>query len=85
MEQLIKALAEKKVLHGFREVRRALVAGNLQKIYIVTNCLSKYKIELKNLAKLADVEIVELPINAEQLSSQLKLGFKPTVLGIIKT
>jgi|YelNatPaOPRAMG01_1025707.scaffolds.fasta_scaffold23592_2 ribosomal protein L30E len=84
MEDLKNAFAEKKVIRGFREVKTALCNGKIARIYVTSNCPQKYKTELKNLAKLENIDVTELDMNSEQLMTQLKLGFKSSVLGIAK-
>lgn len=85
IDLLLKAIKEKKLLDGAREVKKAILNKNVEAIFIASNCPENLSKELKSLAEINTIKVYELEINADQLAAQLKRPYNSIVLAILKT
>ena len=81
MEDLKKALQENKVIIGADKVLKKLRNGKLEKVYLSSNCPDNLKDDIKHLAKIHKIEVVESKEDNEQLGTICKKQFSISVLG----
>ena len=81
MEDLKKALQEKKVIIGKDRVMKKLRIGKLQKVFLASNCPKIAKEDIIHLAKLHKIEVVDAKVDNEQLGIICKKQFSISVLG----
>lgn len=77
-------LEKDSVCIGTKEVLRELRSGNLNKIYLASNCPSEIKKDIEHYVTLSKVPVVFLKINNEELGGICKKHFFISVLGIKK-
>ncbi|MEM2874124.1 MAG: ribosomal L7Ae/L30e/S12e/Gadd45 family protein [Candidatus Nanoarchaeia archaeon] len=82
IDKILKADKEKLLVKGFKETLKAAKLGNISNIYIAKTCPDVMKRKLQEVAELAKIKLIELPLTAEELSAQLKKPFNITVLAI---
>ena len=73
---------ENKAIIGKERVMKLLKAKNLSTIFLAANCENKIKEDIKHLASLTDVKIIELPQSNEELGVICKKNFFISVLGL---
>ena len=81
MEDLKKALQENKVIIGKDRVLKKLRIGKLNKVYLASNCPSIIKDDIKHLAKINKIQVIEAKQDNEQLGIICKKPFSISVLG----
>ncbi len=80
MSELDEALKEEKLIFGTKRTLKLLKNEKLKKVFIATNCDEDVKKEIKKYSKIADVKVVELDINNEELGAKCKKPFSISVL-----
>ena len=81
-ELKIKVL-DGKVILGRERVIKSLQSDKLSKILMASNCPDKIKEDIVHYAKLADVVVVNLEQDNEELGIVCKKNFFVSVIGII--
>ena len=81
MEDLKKALQEKKVIIGADRILKKLRNGKLERVYLSSNCPEILKEDIKHLSKLHKIQVKELKEDNEQLGLVCKKQFSISVLG----
>ncbi|MEM4714479.1 MAG: ribosomal L7Ae/L30e/S12e/Gadd45 family protein [Candidatus Nanoarchaeia archaeon] len=85
VDLLLKALKEKTVLDGAREIKKAILNNKVEAIFITSNCPDDIISDLEGLAKMHNIKVYNLNLNAEQLAAQLKRPYNSSVLAILKS
>ncbi|MBT4538719.1 hypothetical protein HOI26_05000 [Candidatus Woesearchaeota archaeon] len=80
IQELKKYLQDGKAICGRDRVEKALHAGTLQKIYVSSNLPNME--ELAKYAKLANVEIISLAQDNEELGLLCKKNFFVSIVGV---
>lgn len=81
--QAIKlALKEGKILLGNDEVVKTLKLGGMAKVFMAKNVAPGIKEDLEHYCKLANVELVHLGQDNEEMGLIVKKGYMISVLGI---
>lgn len=83
-EELRKLVTLKRVVLGTSVVKKALLAKELERILITTNCPDLLAREFKQLAKLSGTAVLEPAITSDRLGAVVKKPFSALVLGIKK-
>lgn len=81
MEELKKALQEEKVIIGKDRVLKKLRIGKMEKVYLSSNCPLQARDDIKHLAKIHNIKVVEAKEDNEQLGVICKKPFSISVLG----
>ena len=81
MEDLKKALQENKVIIGKDRVLKRLRIGKLEKVYLASNCPKSFKDDIKHLADIHKIKVIESNSDNEQLGIICKKQFSISVLG----
>ncbi|PIZ51389.1 50S ribosomal protein L30 [Candidatus Woesearchaeota archaeon CG_4_10_14_0_2_um_filter_33_13] len=84
----LKLLKEKvkdgKAILGTERVLKQLRLGNLDRIFLASNCPSEVKKDLTINAGLVGATLIDLELSNEELGVLCKKNFFITVLGIVK-
>ncbi|MBT3297594.1 50S ribosomal protein L30 [archaeon] len=81
--QIIKqALKENKVLIGNDEVVKTLKLSGLIKVFMARNVAPAIKEDLEHYCKLANVELIQLGQDNEEIGLIVKKGYMVSVLGL---
>lgn len=78
------AVKNKKAIIGTKSTIKNLKLGKLSKVYLSSNCSETVKKDILYYAKLAKVEVVELPYPNEELGVLCKKPFSISVLSFLK-
>ena len=81
MEDIKKALQEEKVIIGKDRVLKKLRIRKLEKVYLASNCPLQAREDIKHLAKIYNIKVVEAKEDNEQLGIICKKQFSISVLG----
>ncbi len=79
MEDLKKALQENKVIIGKDRVLEKLRTGKLEKVYLSSNCPKMVKEDIKHLADIHKIKVIETSSDNEQLGTICKKPFSISV------
>ncbi len=82
LKQLRTKVQDDKLLVGKEVVLKALKSKKLQKVYMASNCPAKLKEDVEYYAKLAEVPIIALTQNNEELGVFCKKNYFVAVVGI---
>ena len=80
MSELDDAIKEEKLIIGTDKTLKLLKNEKLKEVFISSNCDEDVKEEIKKYAKMANVKVVELDINNEELGARCKKPFRISVL-----
>ncbi len=80
LEELKKAIKEKKLTFGTNQTINGLKLGKLNTIFLASNCSSKVREDIKHYAKLADAKVVELEIPDDEIGTVCKKRHSVAVL-----
>src|SRR3989338_7643121 len=83
-EELRQLAAQKRILIGTHAVKKALLSGQLERIVLASNCPELLTKELKHLARLGNVEVIEPDLGSDRISTLIKKPFNALVLGVRK-
>ncbi len=83
IKELKQKVQEGKAIIGKERVVKALQSGSVTKIYMANNCPDKLKESILHYAKLAEVDVVGLDQDNEELGIICKKNFFIAVVGII--
>ncbi len=81
---LRKDLKTKKPILGSERTIKELKTGNLNKIYLSSNCKESTKKDILHYAKLADVQVIELGETNEDLGIICKKPFNISVISFLE-
>ena len=84
IEEIKKQLQSDKLIIGAEESIKALRNGKLAKAYLAVNTKEQIKEDLKRLAELSEVEVVELSIPNDELGTACKKPYPISVIGILQ-
>lgn len=84
IEEIKKALKEKKAIVGTERTIKYLKLGKVSKVFITTNCPEDVKKDIQYYSKLAKVEIVMLKQPNDELGALCKKPFSVSVLSLSK-
>ncbi len=80
LEELKKAIKEKKLTFGTNQTMRKLRLGKLNTVFLASNCSSKVRDDIKHYAKLADAKVIELEIPDDEIGIICKKRHSVAVL-----
>ena len=80
LEELKKAIKEKKLTFGTNQTMKGLKLGKLNTVFLASNCSSKVRDDLNHFAKLADVKVIELEIPDDEIGIVCKKRHSVAVL-----
>ena len=83
LERLKREVHAGRAVIGTERVLKSLRAKALGKIFIASNCPSQTKQDILHYAKIAQIPVVELPQNNEELGLLCKKNFFISVAGMI--
>lgn len=78
------AIKNKKAIIGTERTLKSLKLGRLSKIYLSNNCAEDIKKDIMYYAKLAKVEVVELPYPNDEFGVLCKKTFSISVLSFLQ-
>jgi large subunit ribosomal protein L30e len=84
IDDIKKLLKTDKLLIGKDRVIKNLKLGNLEKIFLASNCSDELKQDVENYSKLANVKVVQLDIPNEELGAVCKKPFSISIIGFLK-
>lgn len=84
VKELSDELKTKEVFLGTEETLKKLGKGEVSKVYMASNVEEFRKEEVEKYAKLAEIDIVALPLNNEQLGVLCKKPYSVAVLSVKK-
>jgi ribosomal protein L30E len=84
IKELKNKLQEGKAIIGTESVIKKLKTDKLNKIYMTNNCSPKIKEDIDYYAKLANVTIISLNMDNEELGVLCKKNYFISVIGIIE-
>ncbi len=80
-EKLLKEALKKENLNFGTDITlKKLKKGNLKKVFLAQNCAETVREDIKHYAKLADVDVIELKIDNEEVGALCKKPFAVSVL-----
>ena len=82
LEEIKKAIKEKKAVIGTKEVEKALKLAKIKKVYLTSNCPEKVKENIKYYAKIAEIEVEEIKKANDELGVLCKKPYSISVLGV---
>ncbi len=82
LKELKGFLLQEKAIFGADRVLKKLKLGELQKIFLANNVVSETLADIKHYAQLANVSLVELDVDNEELGIFCKKNFFISVIGI---
>lgn len=80
----IKALDDDKRVIGTDRVRKLIHENKLSKVFVTNNAPEDIKMEIINIAKMANVPVVELAFDNKELGLNCKKVFSISILGVMK-
>ena len=84
IQLLKKDLKKKGIVFGTDRTIKELKNGKVEKIYISSNCPKETRDDILYYSKLANVKIIELKENNEELAVVCKKPFSISVLSILR-
>jgi large subunit ribosomal protein L30e len=84
MDEIKKLLNSDKLIVGKDETLKAVRSGKLKKVFIASNADPKFREDLTYYQNMAELEIVNLEMNNEELGSFCRKPFSISVLGVLK-
>jgi len=84
INEIRKALKEKKIIIGTENTLKNLKLGKVAKVFLTSNCPDNVKKNIKHYCKLAKVEAVQLKQPNDELGALCKKPFSISVLSVIK-
>ncbi len=84
MQEIRNTLEKGKGVIGAKVVIKKLNTKLISKIFIAKNCKEDIKNDIKKLAKISEVEIVNLDIGNEELGTVCRKPFHISVVGVLK-
>ncbi len=84
LRSLKKALQEGKAILGTERVEKALNAKTLAGVYLAKNCPADVEESLRHYASLANIPVVSLELDNEELGVFCKKNFFVAVAGIMQ-
>ena len=75
LDNLKKAIKEKKLTIGTEKTIKALKKGEAKEVFISKNCPELIRKEIKNYAKIANIPIVEMKENNKEIGTICKKPF----------
>jgi len=85
IENLKKELKEeKKIIFGSKQSIKYLKKNKTKKVFISYNCPENIKKEIKELAKLNKIEVIEIKKTKEELAEICKKPFNISTISILK-
>ena len=82
LSELKKELEEGKMILGMDSVTKSLKKGRLGKVYLSSNCPEKFRKDVDYYAGLAQVPVIVLDIDNEEIGVMCKKHFFVSVLGV---
>lgn len=82
LKQLRAQVQEGKLIVGKEKVLKRLQTKKIQRVYLARNCPEKLLDEISHYAQLADVPVIMLEQNNEELGIFCKKNFLVAVVGI---
>jgi len=82
IQDLKQALLDKKAIFGRDEVIKGLKIGTLKKVFMSKNLPADTKSDLEHYSKLANVELVQLDQDNEEIGVLAKQNFFISVVGV---
>ena len=83
-DEIKKAVEQKKIIIGTERSLKGLRQKTVKKVFISSNCPANIADDIKHLAKLASVEIVELNYPNDELGVICKKQFNISVVALPK-
>ncbi len=84
MNEIKEILDKGKLIIGTDVVMKKLKNNQLNKIFMAKNCSAPTKADLKKIAKMTSVEIVELDMENDELGTYCRKPFHIAVVGELK-
>ncbi len=84
MQEIRKFLEQGKGVIGSRVVIKKLNNKLIAKIFIAKNCKQEIKADIEKLAKISEVEIINLDISNDELGILCRKPFHISVVGVLK-
>ena len=81
-EEIKKLSREDGFFIGTDQTAKYLRVGKVKKVYVASTCKEETKVDLEHYAKLANVELIQLDENNEELGVLCKKPFRISVLGL---
>ncbi len=75
LENLKKAIKEKKLIIGTERTVKALKKGEVKEVFVSKNCPELLRKEIKNYAKISNISIVEMKENNKEIGTICKKPF----------
>ena len=82
IEDLKKNVKDKNVTIGTDRVVKALQIGTLEKVYVASNCPTGVYEDIGHLTKVADIPLIQIELNNEELGVLCKKNFFIAVIGV---
>lgn len=84
INEIKKALKNKKIIIGTERTIKNLRLGKISKVFLTSNCPEDVKKNIKYYSKLAKVEVIQLKQPNDELGALCKKPFSISVLSVIK-
>lgn len=80
LEELKKAIKDKKLTYGTNQTLQGLKLGKLSTVFLALNCPADVRNDINQYAKLADAKVVELDIPDDEIGTVCKKRHSVAVL-----
>jgi large subunit ribosomal protein L30e len=84
MDEIKKLIETKRTIFGTKITLKKLKNNLIEKIFLAKNCSEPIKKDIEHLAKISNVEIINLNLNNTELGTFCKKPFSISVVGVIK-
>lgn len=81
---LKKYVKEDKLVLGTDKTLKLLKTGGVAQLFRASNCPEDLKSDVDHYAKLASVEVVDVPLSNEELGTICKKPFSIVLMGLLK-
>lgn len=80
----IREVLDKNIVIGSEQALKSLKKGNVEKVFVTSNCSLRIKQEIEKYAQLQKVEVKSLEMPNEELGVVCKKPFSISVLTVLK-
>lgn len=81
-DKLLKALKENKIIIGTDKSLQLLLTGDIDEVYLASNCPPSVRSKIKSLAESSKVSVTELAQTSEEIGALCK---KPFSIAVVST
>ena len=83
-EDIKKLLKSDKLILGTELTLKSLKKGELEKVFLSSNCPSEIRDDIAHYTKLSNTEVVEVGMPNDQLGDLCKKPFSISMIGLLK-